>query len=126
MLLAELVAPFVNGVLLATDEVSSEGLPPWSSMRQLITTSRTAFAARVRHAQEGDVDVYVWSGKHSLPGVAVSTISLQLDSGILRLSDLYEDHVTRVRNLRPGTHRIDVIVDDTRDVCRVDLVIGEA
>ena len=57
MLLGELRAGFPWGVLLVTDDESTDEIPSWKSDEEQVTHSATAAVARVMHQDEGDVTV---------------------------------------------------------------------
>lgn len=60
MLLGELDVGFPWGVLVLTDQRSTEEIPSWASDEDQVTHSATAAVVRVRHQDEGEVIVRVW------------------------------------------------------------------
>ena len=86
-MIAELDIHFPFGVLLVTDQESTEYIPDWGSADELVTAAATAFVMSVRHEQDGPSRVRLWSHPPSEPlSVSVGAWEVAVPSGTLRRS----------------------------------------
>ena len=112
-LLGQLRHAFPWGVLLITDDSSTEQIPTWDSSEVQVSAGDTAAVLRVMHAQEGDVTVQVWHQPSQPMGLEVYQGQIHLPSGTLRISDATNETAPRVR-LGPGRHDISIRTDPDR------------
>ena len=122
MLLGELNAAFPWGVLLVTDDASTEPVPSWRSEDEQVTACDSALVVRVMHGQEGDAAVWVWSVHEEVDGSEAFRGFLEVPSGTLRVADALSEQVVRLP-LEPGRHSVKVYVDEPRAASKVDVVI---
>jgi hypothetical protein len=125
MLLGELTTAFPCGVLLVTDDASTEPVPSWRSEDEQVTAADSALVVRVMHGQEGDAEVRVWSVRGEVDGSAAFRGFLEVPSGTLRVADALSERVLRL-SLEPGRHSVEVYVDEPREASKVDVVIDSS
>lgn len=124
MLLGELEAGFPWGVVLVTDERSTEEIPSWTSDEEQVTHNATAAVVRVMHQDEGDVTVQVWDDGSVVRGGLAFTGVLDLDSGVLKVSDALGDSILRVP-LGIGPTTLEIYTDAAVEATHVDLVVTQ-
>lgn len=122
MLLGELHAGFPWGVLLVTDEESTDEIPSWTSDEEQVTHSVTAAVARVRHQDEGDVTIQIWDDGSSVRGALAFAGVLNLASGVLRVSDALGESTVRI-SLAAGPTNLEIYTDSAVEATHVDLVV---
>src|ERR1700686_1794515 len=113
-MLAELRAQFPFGVLLITDEKSTEPIPDWSSDDQQGTSAVTAMVVKIRHEVDGPATVRVWDDDPHRTGLAAVERELTAKSGALRVSTASGDHFVRIP-VPVGTVRVKVVASGPRD-----------
>jgi RNA polymerase sigma factor (sigma-70 family) len=123
MLLGELTAGFPWGVLLLTDDASTEPIPSWRSEGEQVAACESALVVRVLHGQEGQVTVRVWHVNGQVEGGEAFRGFLEISSGILRVADALSEQVVRL-SLKPGRHSVNVYADRPGEATRVDVVIS--
>ncbi|HSH62351.1 MAG TPA: hypothetical protein VK988_22405 [Acidimicrobiales bacterium] len=87
MQLGEIEAEFPFGILLVTDEGSSEVIPEWGSPEEQATCADSAAVVRVRHADEGRVTVRIWDDEREVVGALAFDGRLTIESGTVKVSD---------------------------------------
>lgn len=122
MLLGELEAEFPFGVLLVTDNVSSEVIPEWSSPKEQVTCADTAAVVRVLHADEGPVRVRIWDDDKRVRGACAFDGRLTIDSGAVRVSDALGSAAVTIP-IEGVTRRFRIFVNSAVEADHVDLVI---
>jgi hypothetical protein len=122
MLLGELDAAFPWGMLLVTDDASTEPIPSWGSEDEQVAACDSALVVRVMHGQEGRAEVRVWSSHGEAAGSEVFRGFLEIPSGTLRVTDALSEQIIRL-SLEPGRHPVKVYVDEPREAAKVDVVI---
>lgn len=125
MLLGELDAAFPWGILLVTDDASTEPIPSWASDDEQVAACDSALVVRVMHGQEGDAEVRVWSVQGEPGGNEVFEGFLEVPSGTLRVADALSEQVLRL-SLEPGRHTVTVYVDEPHEAAKVDVVIDSS
>jgi hypothetical protein len=123
-LLGELRAGFPWGVLLLTDEDSTEAIPTWTSDDEQVTNSATAAVVRVMHRDEGDVTVRVWDDESAASGGLVFTGAFALESGVLIVSDAEGESILRVP-VGVGLASVEVYIDAPVEASHVDVVVTQ-
>lgn len=121
MLMAQLTVEFPWGLLLVTDQASTELIPPDASPDPVIAV-RTSLVMRVEHPDDGAVAVRLWSGRHDVAGSPIFVGELAIDSGILKISDVLGQNAV-LTAVPVGTHGIAIFADDARGATQVDLVV---
>ncbi len=122
MLLGELEAGFPWGVLLLTDEGSTEEIPTWASDEEQVTHSATAAVVRVMHQEEGDVTVRVLDDDAGARGGLAFKGVLDLPSGVLKVSDAMGEAMLRLQ-LERGLIGVVIYTDAAVEATRVDVVV---
>jgi len=115
-------AEFPFGVLLITDDGSTEQIPPWRNAAEQATASGSAVVMRVLHQQEGSVAVRVWSEEGNDLEVPVFDGEIDVRSGVLSVSDALADQVVRI-HVAVGTHRIELFADSTSEASVVGVLL---
>jgi hypothetical protein len=124
MMLAELRARFPFGVVLVTDESSTEPIPKWSSDEQQVTLASSAMVIKIRHEVDGPAIVRVWDGDPNLPDARdVATVFLKSPSRALRVSTAAGETFIRI-DVPTHEVRVRILVSAARDPDEVHLVIG--
>lgn len=123
MKLGEMQADFAFGVLLVTDESSSEAIPPWGSTEEQVTAATTAAVVRVRHSDEGPVRVKVWDNDAGVAGAAAFDAHLQVPSGLLKVSDAMGS-IWLSFAVPARACRLRIFVNSAVEADQLDLVIG--
>jgi hypothetical protein len=121
-MLAKLRAQFPFGVLLITDEKSTEPIPDWSSDDQQVTSGGTAMVVKIRHEVDGPATVRVWDDDPHKAGPAAVERELTVKSGALRVSTATGDHAVRIP-VPAGTVRVKVVASAPRNPGEIDLVV---
>lgn len=121
-MVAELRAKFPFGVLLITDEKSTEPIPEWSSDDQLVTSTGTAMVVKIRHEVDGPATVRVWDDDGHRTGHVAGERELTVKSGALRVSTATGDHFVRIP-VPAGTVRVKVVASRPDDPEEIDLVV---
>lgn len=121
----ELVLECPWGLLLVTDERSTEEIPSWTSDAELVAAAPSAMVVRVRHQQEGSVSVFLGADDPGAELTQVFTGELELESGVLVVSDALGDSKLRAE-YEPGRWRVSVSVAPEREASVVVLTIGES
>jgi hypothetical protein len=122
MKLGEIQAEFAFGVLLVTDEGSSEAVPSWGSDDEQVTAATTAAVVRVQHSDEGSVLVRVWDNAANVAGVVAFDGHLQVPSGILKVSDALGSLWLSFA-VQAGSCRLRIFVNSAVEADQLDLVI---
>jgi hypothetical protein len=122
MRLGKVDAGFPWGVLLVTDDASTEPIPGWASDEEQVAACATALVVRVMHGQEGDTAVWVWQGSGEWAGAKAFDGSPDAGSGVLRISDALGEGALRL-SVEPGQHPVKVYVDDPREASQVHIVL---
>ena len=122
MLLNKLETEFSYGVLLVTDDQSTDVIPEWSFVEDQVTSADTAAVIKVLHGDEGLVTVRVWDNETKVGGAMAFDGYLRLDSGMLRVSDALGTATLMIPTER-GTHRLRIFVNSAVEADQVDLVI---
>ena len=123
MLLGKLEAGFPWGVLLVTDEGSTELVPEWASDDEQVSHGESVAVLRVMHEDEGDVLVRVWDDANAARGNVVFRGSLNLESGVLRVSDALGAGVRAIPTT-PGWTDVVIYTDAATEPTRVDVVVA--
>ena len=121
-MLGELRGQFPFGVLLITDEQSTEPIPDWSSEDQQVTRAVTAMVVKIRHEVDGPATVRIWDEQPSRAGVTDAEEVLTVRSGVLRVSTATGAHFVRIQ-VPKGPVLIRVIASAPRNPEEIDLVI---
>jgi len=121
-MLAELRAQFPFGVLLITDEESTEPIPDWSSDDQKVSSGANAMVVKIRHEVDGPAIVRVWDDDPHKAGRAAVERELTVKSGALRVSTATGDHAVRIP-VPAGTVRVRVVASAPRNPGEIDLVV---
>lgn len=124
MLLGELEARFPWGVLLVSDERSTEEIPSWNSDEEQVTHSATAAVVRVMQQDEGDVRVRVWDDETGVTGGLAFTGVLDLESGVLKVSDALGATMLRLPT-GTGPTTVEIYTDAAIEATHVDLVVTQ-
>jgi len=123
MMLAELRAQFPFGVLLVTDDKSTEPIPGWSSEEQQVTSNATAMVIKIRHEADGPATVRIWDEKPSARNrVELDDVTLESPSGVLRVSTATGEHAVRIA-ISVGSAHIRVLASAIHDPDEVDLIV---
>lgn len=72
-MVAELRAQFPFGVLLVTDDKSTDPIPGWSSEEQQVTSTATAMVMKIRHELMGPQPFAYGTKVHPATAVSKST-----------------------------------------------------
>lgn len=124
MMLAELRTQFPFGIVLVTDEMSTEPIPKWSSDEQQVTLASSAMVIRIRHEVDGPAIVRVWDDDPKLPDARdVTTIFMKIPSRALRVSTAAGETFIRV-DVPTDEVRVRILASAARDPDEVHLVIG--
>jgi hypothetical protein len=124
MMLTELRAQFPFGILLVTDDTSTEPIPKWSSDEQQVNLARSAMAIKIRHEADGAAMVRVWDGDQKVPDARdVATVFLKTPSRILRISSAAGETFIRV-DVPTDEVRVRILASAARDTDEVHLVIS--
>ncbi len=121
-MLAELRAQFPFGVLLITDEKSTEPIPDWSSDDQQVTSTGTAMVVKIRHEVDGPATVRVWDDDPHRAGLAAVERELTVKSGALRVSTATGNDFVGIP-VPAGTVRVKVVASASHDPEEIDLVV---
>lgn len=124
-LLGALDMEFKWGVALLNDPHSDEDPPEFDSLQQSVTSAGSAMAIAVRHGDEGQTSVKVFSEPHTPTGEWVYGGTILTSSGKLVLSDARGINTVEFA-LSPGVHKVSVHVDDPIEPTNVEIVIGTA
>ena len=116
----ELECPW--GVLLITDDESTESIPSWASDEEQVTSTPSALVARVMHQDDGEVVVRVWDGDGAFGGSVSFRGEIQIDSGRLRISDAL-GQVAVVVVVANGRHRVDLYSNSAVEASEINLVL---
>lgn len=122
MQIGELEAEFPFGVLLVTDEGSSEVIPEWGSPEEQVTSADSAAVVRVRHADEGPVRVRIWDDERAVVGALAFDGRLTIESGTVKVSDALGSVAVTIPT-KGGTSRLRIFVNSAVEADQVDLVI---
>jgi hypothetical protein len=123
MMLAELRAQFPFGVLLVTDDKSTEPIPDWSSEDQQVTSTATAMVVKIRHEVDGPATVRIWDDSPAGDDrFEVDDVTLMSPSGVLRISTATGEHAVRIP-IPGGRAQVRVLASASRDPGEVDLVV---
>lgn len=122
MLLGELKAAFPWGVLLVTDDASSEQIPAWTSGEEQVTYARTALVVRVMHQDEGSVEVRVWSSSENVRGALAYGGTIDIASQVLRVSDGLGVQALRIP-VSAGLHRVEIYTNSVQEATEVHVVL---
>ena len=123
-MLAELRTKFPFGIVLVTDETSTEPIPKWSSDVQQVTLASSAMAIKVRHEVDGPAIVRVWDGDPTLPNARdLATVFLKIPSRALLVSTAAGETFIRV-DVPTDEVRIRILTSAARNPDEVHLVIG--
>ncbi len=123
MQIGELEAEFPFGVLLVTDESSSELIPEWSSAEEQVTSADSAAVVRVRHADEGPIRVRIWDDERVVAGALAFDGRFKIESGTVKVSDALGSAAVTIP-IESGTRRLKIFVNSAVEADQVDLVIG--
>lgn len=121
--LAEFTADFPWGVLLVTDANSTEQIPEWASPADTVTAAESALVVRIRHGDEGSAMIRVIDTQSDAVGENVFDGTLQVRSGVLRISDALGHRRVDV-DVVPGPVRLRVYADDRFAATAIDVVLG--
>src|SRR5258707_14185364 len=122
MLLGELNAAFPWGVLLVTDDWSTEPIPSWESEDEQVAACDSALVVRVMHGQVSNAAVRLWSASGDAEGSEVFRGFLDVPSGTLRVADASSEQAFRL-SLEPGRHADEGYVKERHGAAKVDIVI---
>lgn len=125
MLLGEIEASFPWGVLLVTDDSSTEQIPQWTSEQEQVTHAKTALVVRVLHQGEGSVQVRVWNTSGDVRGRLTFSGIIDVASGVLRVSDALGDEVLRLP-VAVGPHSVEIYADSLQEASEVHVVLDPA
>ena len=117
-----LQALFPWGLLLVTDDSSSDEIPPWASDADVVTATPTAVVVRVVHEQEGTAEVVVREGESQDMGLIVFDGVIEVPSGRLRVGDALNDQKLIV-SVQPGPHLLRVSVNRPVEASEVSIEI---
>ena len=123
MKLGGLQAEFAFGVLLVSDEDSTEQIPSWASPDEQVTATGSAAVVRVQHPDEGPVVLRVWDSDESVMGACAFDSRLEVSSGIVKVSDAMGT-VWLAFAVPPGACRLQVFVNSSVEADELDLVLG--
>jgi hypothetical protein len=110
------------GVLLITDDESTESIPSWASDEEQVTSMPSALVARVMHQDDGEVVVRVWDGDGAFGGSVSFRGEIQIDSGRLRISDAL-GQVAVVVVVANGRHCVDLYSNSAVEASEINLVL---
>lgn len=116
-------AGFPWGVLLVTDEGSTELVPEWASDEEQVSHGESVAVLRVMHEDEGVVLVRVWDDANAAGGNAAFRGSLKLESGVLRVSDALGAAVLAIPTAAGWTDLV-INTNAATEPTRVDLVVA--
>lgn len=122
MLVGALNAEFPFGVLLITDDGSTEPIPPWINAEEQATASGSAVVMRVLHQQEGPVAVRVWSEEGNDLDVPVFDGEIDVTSGFLTVSDALSEQAVRIP-VAVGAHRIEIFANSTSEASEIGVLL---
>jgi hypothetical protein len=113
---------FPWGVLLVTDDVSSEPIPDWAGNDAQVTRSRTAVVIKVLHEIDGAATVRLLRERSSTERVVICDATIDVPSGKLRVSNATADQAMTV-DVAPGPVSLRICGDRARDPTSVDIVL---
>ncbi|NIK62005.1 hypothetical protein [Kribbella shirazensis] len=122
-MIADLTADFPWGVLLMSDADSTEQIPEWTSLDEMVASAEFALVVRVRHADEGSVSVRALEARAGAIGEPVFDGVLQVPSGTLRISDAVGDAAVDV-GVSVSPVRLRLFADERSEATSIDVVIG--
>ncbi|MFC4853015.1 hypothetical protein [Actinophytocola glycyrrhizae] len=104
------------------DVESTEPIPAWATAEDQVTAAKTALVVRVLHADDGETSVRIWDTDAEVSGVQIFTGSIELPSGVIRVSDAHREQKTEL-NLGVGRHDITVFADANTEASVIDLIV---
>ena len=110
------------GLVLITDDDSSEPIPSWASDEEQVTTASSSMVVRVMHPDDGDVLIRVWDGEGDFSGGQAFSGAIQVPSARLRISDPLGQGAVIVR-LAAGTHTVALYTNSSVEASEVNLII---
>ncbi|MBP8879942.1 MAG: hypothetical protein KBF43_00845 [Dermatophilaceae bacterium] len=116
-------AEFPWGVLLLTDSASREMIPTWASPEVTVAVAQTALVVRVRHADDGPVDVRAVHSASAVRGSLVWDGRISVHSGVLRLSDALGEQSFDLPVERADL-RVRLFANDPHEASEVDVLLG--
>jgi hypothetical protein len=118
----EIKARFRWGVLLVTDDESSETIPSWPTDDAQVATSRTAIVVKVLHEVDGVVCVHVGTQRPHPEGIVAFDGTLDVPSGRLRVSDA-DGESAIVVDVPAGHVPLRIVCDRAHDAAYVDVIL---
>ena len=125
MLLGQLRAEFPWGLLLVTDASSTDAIPSWATPEEQVTSAASALVVRVRHGDEGECAVMVWNDEKEASGGLAFAGSIDVPSGILRISDALGNAITELA-VEPGQHPVQIFADSAVEASTINLDLATA
>jgi hypothetical protein len=110
------------GLLRIADRNSTEEVPPWKSKADQVTGTASSLVVRVRHRDEGDVEVRVWKWTLNCDRRPAFSGEIEIGSGQLRIGDAL-DEVGMSVGFSPGRYGISVYLDPPLEARCVDIVL---
>jgi hypothetical protein len=121
-LVGSLEGRFPWGLLVVSDEGSTEPIPPWETTDEPVASTAASLVVRVEHEQEGPATVHIYRGTGDLGGEPAFSGAVATPSGVLTVGDALRKQLIRV----PGTGgaiRVRVLLNQPRQANHVDVVL---
>jgi len=120
--LGSLEGGFPWGLLVVSDQESSEQIPDWPGQDVQVTFTTSSLVVKVEHEQAGLATVHVYKGAGDLSGEPAFVGVLATPSSVLTVADAVGRHLIRVPGAA-GTHRVRIFLNRPRQANHIDVVI---
>jgi hypothetical protein len=120
--LGRLEGGFPWGLLVVSDQESSEQIPEWTGEDEQVTSSASSLVVKVEHEQDGPATVHVYKGAGDLAGEPAFEGMLTTPSGVLTVADAVGRQLIRVPGAA-GMHRVRILLNRPRRASHIDVVI---
>lgn len=117
-----LQAPFPWGLLVVTDDSSTDEIPAWTSDADVVTATASTVVVRVVHDQEGTAEVTVLEGESQDTNLIVFDGVIEVPSGRLRVGDALNDQ-TLIVPVQPGIHALRIRVNRLLEASQISIDI---
>jgi len=121
-LVGSLEGRFPWGLLVVSDEGSTEPIPPWASTDEPVTSTASRLVVRVEHEQEGPATVHIYRVAGDLGGEPAFSGAVGTHSGVLTVGDALGKQLIRVPGMGGAIH-VRVFLNQPRQANHVDVVI---
>jgi hypothetical protein len=121
-LVGSLEGGFPWGLLVVSDQESSEQIPDWRGQGEQVTFTTSSLVVKVEHEQVGLATVHVYKGAGDLSGEPAFVGVLAAPSGVLTVADAVGRQLIQVPGTA-GTHMVRIFLNRPRQANHIDVVI---